>query len=62
MKYIVFDVECDGPIIGIHSMISIGAVCLDSSETFYGELKPIGDKYIEDALKVSGFQRRYYEI
>src|SRR5574344_768489 len=57
MKYIVFDVECDGQIIGIHSMISIGAVCLDSDETFYGELKPIGDKYVKEALAVSGFSR-----
>lgn len=57
MKYIVFDIEADGPIIGIHSMISIGAVCLDSDETFYGELKPIGDKYVKEALAVSGFSR-----
>ena len=59
MINIVFDVESDGPIIGYHSMISFGAVVLKEGlkETFYSELKPIGDNYVKDALAVSGFTR-----
>ena len=59
MSYFMVDVEADGPIPGDYSMISIGAVLVDESldKTFYGELRPISDKYIPDALKVSGHTR-----
>lgn len=59
MKHIMIDVECDGPLIGTHSMISFGAVVIDKGleKRFYAELKPIGDQYIEEALSVSGFSR-----
>jgi hypothetical protein len=53
------DIEADGPIPGDYSMISFGAVAVKPglSETFYGKLKPISEKWISDALKVSGFTR-----
>ena len=53
------DIESDGPIPGDFSMISFGAVLVDSAldKTFYGQLKPISDLYIPEALAVSGFTR-----
>lgn len=61
MSYIVVDVESDGPIIGEHSMVCFGAVLVDKDHkldtTFYGQLKPISDEYMPDALAVSGFTR-----
>ncbi len=59
MGYIMVDIESDGPIPGDYSMISFGAVVVDNNldKTFYGKIRPISEKYITDALKVSGFSR-----
>jgi 3' exoribonuclease, RNase T-like len=59
MSYIMVDVETDGPIPGDYSMISLGAVLVDLNldKTFYGTLKPISDKFIPEALAVSGHTR-----
>ncbi|TWV98056.1 3'-5' exoribonuclease domain-containing protein [Chitinophaga pinensis] len=59
MAYIMVDVESDGPIPGDYSMISFGAVKVDSTldKTFYGRLKPVSDKFIPEALAVSGHTR-----
>lgn len=53
------DIEADGPCPGLYSMISFGAVIVepDLNRTFYGELKPISNKWIPEALAVSGFTR-----
>lgn len=53
------DVESDGPCPGLHSMISIGAVIVESGlqRTFYAELKPVSEIYVPEALAVSGFSR-----
>jgi len=60
------DVESDGPIPGDYSMISFGAVLAEPDKyktpgfrhkTFYGKLKPISDKWIPEALAVSGHSR-----
>ena len=53
------DVEADGPIPGLYSMISFGAVIVEPNlnKTFYGELKPISGKWVPEALAVSGFSR-----
>lgn len=53
------DIESDGPIPGDFSMISFGAVLVneDLDKTFYGKLKPISDKYIPEALAISGHSR-----
>ncbi len=58
-KYISVDVEADGPIPGDYSMISLGAVVVEMGlkRTFYAEIKPISDKWIPEALAVSGFTR-----
>lgn len=59
MAYIMVDIESDGPIPGDFSMISFGAVLVDDQldKTFYGKLKPISDKFIPEALAISGHSR-----
>ncbi|UZR98613.1 3'-5' exoribonuclease [Chondrinema litorale] len=59
MTYIMVDIESDGPIPGDYSMVSFGAVIVNSSldKTFYGKLKPISNQFIPEALAVSGFTR-----
>ncbi|MBU2712016.1 exonuclease domain-containing protein [Zooshikella harenae] len=59
MTVIVVDVETDGPIPYEYSMISFGAVIVDNdlNKTFYGKLKPISNKWIPEALAISGFSR-----
>jgi hypothetical protein len=59
MSYIMVDIESDGPIPGDYSMICFGAVVVepDLSRSFYGQLRPISDKWIPGALAVSGFTR-----
>jgi hypothetical protein len=61
--YISVDVESDGPIPGIHSMVCFGAVIVEVglSRTFYGQTKPISKNYIESALSISGFSRKEHE-
>lgn len=59
MSWIMVDVEADGPVPGLYSMICFGAVVVDEKldKTFYGQLRPISDKWIPEALAVSGFTR-----
>ncbi|WP_395738068.1 exonuclease [Prosthecobacter sp.] len=59
MSYIMVDVESDGPIPGDYSMICFGAVVVEPglSRTFYGQLRPISERFIPQALAVSGFTR-----
>lgn len=59
MSYIMVDIESDGPIPGDYSMICFGAVVVEPAlnRTFYGKLRPISERYIPDALAVSGFTR-----
>ena len=63
MAIIVVDVESDGPIPGDYSMVSFGAVLVDNDldKTFFGKLKPISEKWIPDALAVSGYSREEAE-
>jgi hypothetical protein len=53
------DIEADGPIPGDYSMVCLGAVIVEPglNRTFYGKLKPVSDKFVADALAVSGFSR-----
>lgn len=55
------DIEADGPIPGTsdYSMVSLGAVLVKPGleQTFYGQLRPISDKWIPEALAVSGHTR-----
>lgn len=59
MSYIVVDVESDGPIHGIHSMVCFGAVIVEPSltKTFYGKVKPISNEWNPESLEISGFSR-----
>jgi DNA polymerase III epsilon subunit-like protein len=63
MAYVMVDVESDGPIPGDFSMISFGAVLVNDQldKTFYGKLRPISQKFIPEALGVSGFSREEME-
>lgn len=53
--FISIDVETAGPIPGEYSLLSIGA-CLvaDPSRSFACELKPITDRFVPEALEVTG--------
>ena len=59
MPYVMVDVETDGPIPGDYSMVCFGAVIVEPSleRTFYGQLKPISEAFVPQALEVSGFSR-----
>jgi hypothetical protein len=59
MAYVMVDVEADGPIPGGYSMICLGAVLVKDrlEHTFHGQLKPVSDRWIPEALAVSGFTR-----
>jgi len=59
MSFFMVDIESDGPIPGDYSMICFGAVLVrgDLGNTFYGRLKPISERWLPDALEVSGFTR-----
>ncbi|HEX2751207.1 MAG TPA: hypothetical protein VHM91_24570 [Verrucomicrobiales bacterium] len=59
MSWIMVDIESDGPIPGDFSMVCFGAVVVEPSltKTFYGQLRPVSDKWIPEALAVSGFTR-----
>ncbi len=53
------DVESDGPIPGDYSMVCFGAVIVEPGleRSFYGQLRPISESYVPQALAVSGFSR-----
>lgn len=60
MVAISVDVEADGPCPGLYSMVSFGAVVIDNDlkDTFYsGILAPISNRFIKEALDVSGATR-----
>lgn len=63
MSYIVVDVESDGPIPHLYSMVCFGAVVVEPtlSKTFYGKTKPISETWKPDALAVSGFSREEHK-
>lgn len=63
MSWFVVDVESDGPIIGLNSMVCFGAVRLNKKldNTFYGKTKPLSTTYDEQALSISGFTRKQHE-
>jgi len=71
--FVSADVEADGPIPGLYSMLSLGfcvAATFDgvsfvprdpTRDTFYRELKPISPNFDANALKVSGLDRKALE-
>lgn len=56
--YLSVDIEADGPIPGIYSVLAIG-ICsvFRPSQGFYAEFKPISDTCDSEALKISGLDR-----
>lgn len=59
MTYIMVDIEADGPIPGDYSMVSLGAVIVEPGfpRTFYAQLRPISERWVPEALAVSGHTR-----
>ncbi len=59
MSFVMVDIEADGPIPGDYSMISLGAVIVEPSleRTFYGQLRPMSERFVPEALAVSGHSR-----
>lgn len=59
MSLFVVDCESDGPIPGDFSMVCFGAVRVDSSLecTFYGQTKPVSDKWSPESLAISKISR-----
>lgn len=63
------DIESDGPVPGVYSMLSFALVVAGTfdgvqfrraerlDQTFYAELKPVTDSFDPDALAVSGLSR-----
>lgn len=62
MTVFIVDVEADGPVPGLYSMVSFGAVKLDRElkTEFYGETRPISDVWIPEALAVSKITREIH--
>jgi DNA polymerase III epsilon subunit-like protein len=52
--FISVDVETSGPIPGDYSMLSLGACVVGANGDFYAEFKPITEKSLPEAVKVSG--------
>ncbi|MFI5401420.1 MAG: exonuclease domain-containing protein [Planctomycetota bacterium] len=59
MAYVMVDVESDGPNPGDFSIVCFGAVIVEPTlgRTFYGRLKPISERWVPEALAISGFRR-----
>ena len=62
MTFIIVDVESDGPIPAEFSMVCFGAVRFDErlDQTFYGQTRPISDRFLPEALAISGFAREQH--
>ena len=59
MNWVVLDVEADGPIPGEYSMVCFGAVVVEPSlqKTFYGQMRPMTDRCMEEAPHVPALWR-----
>lgn len=59
MRYVIVDVESDGPIPAQYSMVCFGAVLFNDrlDQSFYGETRPVSERFVPEALAVSGFSR-----
>ena len=62
MSYVIVDVESDGPIPAEFSMVCFGAVLFDDAldKAFYGQTRPISDRFDPEALAISGFSREQH--
>lgn len=61
MSKFIIDLEMDGPVAPLYSIVSFGVVCLHpdhTTEAFYGQMRPLeGADWIPEALAVSGHSR-----
>ena len=59
MSLFVVDIESDGPVPGLYSMVSFGVVKVDSElkTTFKGLTRPISEQWKPDALAISAISR-----
>lgn len=62
MSNFVIDIETDGHIIGVNSMVCFGVVKLtpELNTTFYGKIRPISDVYDPETLSISGISREQH--
>ena len=61
MSFVIVDVESDGPIPAEYSMVCFGAVLFDDpGQSFYGQTRPVSDRFVPEALAVSGFSREQH--
>jgi DNA polymerase III epsilon subunit-like protein len=62
MSFFIVDVEADGPIPAEYSMVSFGAVLFEGSldRSFYGQTRPICERFLPEALAISGFSREQH--
>lgn len=62
MSYIIVDVEPDGPIPAEFSTVCFGAVLFHEQldKSFYGQIRPVSDRFVPEALAVSGFSREQH--
>lgn len=62
MSYVMVDVESDGPAPGLYSLVSFGAVIVTPAldRTFYGQLRPISERWVPEALAVSRVTREQH--
>jgi DNA polymerase III epsilon subunit-like protein len=62
ISFIIVDVEADGPIPAEFSMVCFGAVIFDEAldKSFYAQTRPISDRFVPEALAISGFSREQH--
>ena len=62
MSLIVVDVEADGPVPHLYSMVSFGAVVVEPSLALSckGEVRPVSERWLPEALAVSGVSREQH--
>ncbi len=62
MSLFVVDVESDGPAPGLYSMVSFGAIRVDEAlaTLFHGQVRPITEKWVPEALAVSAISREQH--
>lgn len=64
VRFFMLDCETDGPIPGDYSMLSFAAVVIgapiDEMPVFRAELRPISDRFEQEALDATGIDREHF--
>ena len=66
MSYFIIDVESDGPLLGVNSMVCFGAIKLqenlENAPTFYAKTRALENgRFDAETLAISGFSREEHE-